>query len=58
MKKKHYSKWKYEQFDDDKDFDGDIEEEIEVEEEDNIDKIAKKNCFIFNKNIGIKKLII
>jgi len=42
MKKKHYSKWKYEQFDDDKDFDGDIEEEIEVEEEDNIDKIAKK----------------
>lgn len=40
MKKKH-SKWKYEQFEDDKDFDGDIEEEIEVEE-DNIDKIANK----------------
>ena len=40
MRKKH-SKWEYEQFEDDKDFDGDIEEEIEVEE-DNIDKIAKK----------------
>ena len=40
MKKKH-SKWEYEQFDKENDFDGDIEEEVE-EEEDKIDKIVKK----------------